>query len=135
MIGKVLLIKCKLIILGVLLSISLNIFSKDYFYPNATYYHAHPGAITASGSRIKKNESRKWIAISKDYIENKIFNYGDTVIIESAYCPKLNGEWIVMDLMNKKWRNKIDFLIQKTDIVRLEFYKPHKVRMRRKKKE
>lgn len=63
----------------------------------------------------------------------EIFQYGDTVLIESETCPLLNGEWIVYDLMGPRWKNKIDFLLHKSEIDSIGFWKPHKVVLKKKK--
>jgi isopentenyl phosphate kinase len=75
--------------------------------------------ITADLSKIdttKTNELR-WIALSRDLINQqdkwrKWFGkicFGDTVIIQSPY-PEINGEWVVHDTMNKRYKNRLDFL-------------------------
>lgn len=106
--------------------------TKEYL---STYYYAVHGAITASGKNINPEKVRtkehKWIAISRD-LQGK-YNYGDTVIIESFYCPELNGEWVVNDLMHRKWKNKIDFLVHPKEIKKMRFDKPHNIKMKKKK--
>ena len=51
------------------------------------------------------------IAISRDLKE--LFSFGDKVILSNA--GKYNGIWFIHDLMNKKWKNKIDILINPND--------------------
>lgn len=101
----------------------------------STYYYAVSGAITASGKKVNpekvKTNEHRWIAISRDL--RKIYNYGDTVIIESKECPILNGEWVINDLMHKKWKNKIDFLVHPEKIKTIGFNKPHNIKIIKKK--
>lgn len=126
------------LVLGVLIWLIISSWSsKDLyiFYPKATYYYAKNNSLTASGKKIVsdrvKSKNDKWIAVSKDFI-NTDFAFGDTVIIESEVCPKLNGEWVIQDIMGKIWTNKIDFLIHEDDVDYYEFYNPHKIKMRKK---
>lgn len=87
--------------------------------------------ITADNSKIcldKLNKhDLKWIAVSRDLLS--IFNYGDTVVIDSEN-HRLNGEWIVHDTMNKRFSNRIDFLVPLND--RYEFHKPLTLNIRKK---
>lgn len=105
-----------------------------FIEPLATYYFAKTGARTASGDRINpekvKSGEHRWIAISRDL--KRKFKIGDTVIIISKYCPELNGEWVILDYMGPKWRNKIDFLVHHKTVKLIGFNKPHKVKMRKK---
>lgn len=74
--------------------------------------------------KVESGEHR-WIAISRDLKEK--FKFGDTVIINSPTESKLNGEWVVKDLMNKRWTEKIDFLM-----ISPGFDRPHFVTIRKK---
>lgn len=95
--------------------------------------------LTADGSRIIPHKiisgEQRWIAVSQDFIRQGIVQYGDTVIIEvnpqsywkysgeqfgktPAYLKKnkdvvreMEGEWVVRDCMNKRYRKCIDFLV------------------------
>ena len=121
-----------IILLGILGINNSSEDSKEYL---STYYHAVSGAKTASGESINlkkiKSKEHRWIAISRDL--KKFYNYGDTVIVESSLCPSLNGEWVINDLMNQKWKNKIDFLIHPEEIKDIGFNKPHNIKMKKKK--
>lgn len=85
--------------------------------------------ITADGSVIDTLNASKqrWVAVSQDLLwsplrhrlfvkdpindhryEGKI-KFGDTIWVESPN-PRINGKWVVHDLMNKKYHNAIDFL-------------------------
>lgn len=67
--------------------------------------------ITADMSKIdtcKLNRGKlKWIAISRDL--DKVLPMATKVLISKA--GKFNGVWIVHDRMNKRFTNKIDFLV------------------------
>ena len=65
--------------------------------------------ITASGFKLDSINPRKHriIAISRDL--KKVLGFGDKVKLENA--GKFNGVWYVRDLMNKRFTNKIDILI------------------------
>ena len=69
--------------------------------------------ITASGFKLDSLNPKKHrvIAISRDLKE--LFSFGDKVILSNA--GKYNGIWFIHDLMNKKWKNKIDILINPND--------------------
>lgn len=82
----------------------------------ATIYHAVPEQTnadyltTASLKKINPNnpQSHRWIAVSRD-LETKGLTMGTKICIDRA--GPLNGEWTVEDRMNKRWTNKIDFLV------------------------
>lgn len=84
----------------------------------ATIYHADPAQTNAdyltTASLKKINEANpqghRWIAVSRD-LEKKGLVMGIKVCIEGA--GELNGDWVVEDRMNKRWRNRIDFLVNK----------------------
>ena len=65
--------------------------------------------ITASGLKLDSLNPKKHrvIAISRDL--KKIFAFGDKVMITNAGI--YNGIWYIHDLMHKKWKNRIDILI------------------------
>ena len=69
--------------------------------------------ITASGFKIsKKNPKRhRIIAISRDL--KRKFKWGERVRIKGA--GKYNGEYVVHDLMNRRYRKRIDILINPKD--------------------
>ena len=69
--------------------------------------------ITASGLHLDSANPKKSriIAISRDL--QKLFSFGDKVKLSNA--GKFNGIWLIHDLMNKKYRNKIDILINPSD--------------------
>ena len=107
----------KIILMSVLL---VSTFSKtrevDY-----TVYNALPGQtdntpnITADMSVIDNHKvisgEQRWIAVSRDLL--KEFNYGDSVVISGCNDKKYNGKWVIHDTMNKRFKNKIDFLVPK----------------------
>lgn len=108
-----------------------------YNYVIGTKYNAESSQcddsplITADNSKIdlrKLNRHElKWIAISRDL--KKQFDFGDTVIVECDN-PRLNGEWIVKDVMNKRFTKRIDFLVPRKD--KYNFHQPTAFRIRKK---
>jgi hypothetical protein len=92
-----------------------------------TYYHADIGQTdarpleTADGhiidcSKLRSGELR-WIALSRDLIDRHggHFSYGDRVYV---YHPdkRIRGWWVLHDTMNKRFKNRIDFLVDKTAV-------------------
>lgn len=104
-----------------------------------TYYHAVAGQTdssplrTSDGSYINPEEVRnlKWCALSRDLLcvpkfahkdnTGKLWKgkycYGDTILVTTVdstkgkYVEKILGIWIVHDVMNKRFRGMIDFLV------------------------
>lgn len=69
--------------------------------------------ITASGFEIDENNPKKHriIAVSRD-LKRKL-KFGEKVVLSNA--GRFNGVWYVRDLMNSRFRNKIDVLIDVDD--------------------
>lgn len=69
--------------------------------------------ITASGFEIDEDNPKKHriIAVSRD-LKRKL-RFGEKVVLSNA--GKFNGVWYVRDLMNSRFRNKIDVLIDEGD--------------------
>ena len=86
-----------------------------WYNPVSSQCDADP-LITADMSKINleklKNREIKWIAVSRDLLKN--YNMGDTVIIESKN-PRINGEWVIHDKMNKRFTKRIDLLVASGD--------------------
>jgi len=84
----------------------------------ATIYHADPAQCnadyltTASLKKInpKNPAGHRWIAVSRD-LEKKGFTMGTKVCISGT--GTMDGEWTIQDRMNKRWKNRIDFLVNK----------------------
>lgn len=100
----------------------------------ATRYHAEVSQCddspfkTADGSRIVnslvKSGKQRWVALSRDLINDVYRNlnhprlghwqgkiqFGDTIIVHSEKHPFLNGEWVVHDCMNARYKKSMDFL-------------------------
>lgn len=84
----------------------------------ATIYHAVPEQtdstpfVTASNKIINEGnpQGHRWIAVSRD-LEDLGFVFGTKVCIEGA--GHLDGIWEVQDRMNRRWRRRIDFLVNK----------------------
>jgi 3D (Asp-Asp-Asp) domain-containing protein len=69
--------------------------------------------ITASGFKInpKRAKQHRIIAVSRDL--KKKYKFGTRVKISGA--GKYSGEYVVRDVMNKRYRKRIDILIGKKD--------------------
>lgn len=88
-------------------------------FVTATVYHPVPEQtnseywITASGQKIDTLNpiKHKWVAVSRD-LEEKGFTLGRTFYVSGA--GEMDGTWTVQDRMNKRWTNRIDFLVNKT---------------------
>ncbi len=90
----------------------------DTYKVTATMYYATPGQcdtdplVTAGMYKIKPNKAseQKWIAMSRDMIARwgGNFKYGDMVKVEGA--GHKDGIYTVVDTMNKRFKNRIDFL-------------------------
>lgn len=84
----------------------------------ATIYHADPAQCnadyltTASLKKIneKDPEKHRWIAVSRD-LEPLGFTFGTKVYVSGT--GDLDGVWTVEDRMNKRWKKRIDFLVNK----------------------
>lgn len=59
-----------------------------------------------------KNRDIRWIAVSRDLL--KTYSLGDTIIIDSPN-QKVNGEWVIHDVMNKRFTKRIDLLVSEDD--------------------
>jgi len=84
------------------------------YYPVASQCDRDP-LLTAGMYRIipGKATEQKWIAMSRDMLKRwgGKFNYGDVVLIEGA--GRKDGLYKVVDTMNKRFKNRIDFLEDK----------------------
>ena len=89
---------------------------REIYIVTATVYHAVEGQcddsplVTASGARISSTESayeHRYLAVSRDLLD--VFPYGTKV--EVSGCGELNGEYIVADTMNRRYKGYIDILI------------------------
>ena len=69
--------------------------------------------ITASGYKIKEKNPKKQriIAVSRDL--KRKYRFGQKVKITNA--GKYNGVYTVRDVMHKRWRKKIDILVNPND--------------------
>ena len=81
--------------------------------------------VTASGFKISKKNPKKHriIAVSRD-LKRKL-RFGQRVRLRNA--GKYNGEYVVRDVMNKRYRKRIDILInpkdKQTTIAKVKIYK------------
>ena len=84
----------------------------------ATIYHAVPEQtdstpfVTASNYIINADnpQGHRWIAVSRD-LEQLGYTFGVKVCVDGA--GNLDGIWTVQDRMNKRFKNRIDFLVNK----------------------
>lgn len=90
-----------------IINVKVTMYTTDPKQTDATPY------ITASGFRLNKRNPKRHriIAVSRD-IKEKL-NFGDTVVLEGT--GKWDGEYIVHDLMNRRWKNRIDILVNPKD--------------------
>lgn len=108
----------------------------DEFIVDATMYYPVSGQtdsdpdITADGSKIDiPNASKhKWIALSRNLLKRwgGPFNYGDVVQISGA--GHKDGVYEIHDTMNRRFKNRIDFLETKgTKMYKFEGVKMKKI--------
>jgi len=91
---------------------SMKVVSLSTYKADTTETDSTP-LVTASGFKLDSLNPKKHrvIAISRDL--KALFAFGDKVILTNA--GKFNGVWIIHDVMNKRYRNKIDILINPSD--------------------
>lgn len=81
--------------------------------------------ITAGMYKIKPHKASelKWVALSRNLLKRwgGPFDYGDEIIIHNA--GHKSGTYKVVDTMNKRFKNRIDFL----ETVGTKHYKFHEV--------
>jgi 3D (Asp-Asp-Asp) domain-containing protein len=79
--------------------------------------------ITASGFKITNPKKHRIIAVSRDL--KKKYKFGQKIRITNA--GKYNGTYRVHDVMNKRYRNRIDILIghneKQTKLKKVKIYK------------
>lgn len=102
----------------------LNTTTTSTFTVAASVYFPEPSQtdstpfITADGSRInKKNPKRhRWIAVSRDLHTRwgGDMEFGDSLMV-TGVSDKLDGIYIVRDIMNRRMKNKIDILVGRHD--------------------
>ena len=68
--------------------------------------------------KLKLGEIR-WCALSRDLLSRwgGIIDYGDTITVKSIRNPQINGEWVVHDCMNARYKNSVDFLFDPSNNV------------------
>ena len=91
---------------------SMKVVSLSTYKVDTTETDSSP-LVTASGFKLDSLNPKKHrvIAISRDL--KALFAFGDKVILTNA--GKFNGVWFVHDVMNKRYKNKIDILINPSD--------------------
>ena len=105
---------------------TLRIEDPEWVYPliighevTVTVYHAVEGQtdstpdVLADGTRIDitKAGQYRYCALSRDLLErwDGPYAYGDTIYLEGA--GKFSGPWIVKDTMNKRFKMRMDLLV------------------------
>jgi len=91
---------------------SMKVVSLSTYKADTTETDSTP-LVTASGFKLDSLNPKKHrvIAISRDL--KALFAFGDKVILTNA--GKFNGVWFVHDVMNKRYKNKFDILINPSD--------------------
>lgn len=120
-----------ILVLGMNLLALVSLSCRGQIMVTATIYNALPEQtdsdplITASLKQIDPNNPQRWIAVSRD-LEELGITLGSKVCIDNA--GEMNGEWVVEDRMNKRWRRRIDFLVH--DSIRLGKWTNVKIRLK-----
>jgi 3D (Asp-Asp-Asp) domain-containing protein len=102
--------------MNVLLFLLLTVVSEyksvktSIYNPTKAQCDADP-TTTASGAVISEERLRKgklrYVSLSRDLL--KRYKYGTYLIVKSSNAY-YNGKWKIVDTMNKRFKNKIDFL-------------------------
>lgn len=71
----------------------------------------HTADMSYIDTNLLKDRKIRWIAVSRDLI-GTFCEFGDTVVIVSDN-EYISGEWVVHDLMNKRFEKRIDILSDK----------------------
>jgi len=99
-------------------TMNLKLIASVVVLVTATIYHADPAQCnedyltTASLKRINPEDpgSHRYLAVSRD-LEELGFTLGAKVMVSGA--GDLDGVWNIEDRMNKRWKMKVDFLVNK----------------------
>ena len=95
---------------------AVSVVTDTVYVVTATVYHAEESQcdsdclVTASGARIASADSayeHRYLAVSRDLLD--VFPYGS--VVEVSGCGELDGEWVVADTMNRRYKGYIDLLI------------------------
>ncbi len=90
-------------------------FKKHSFYNPVSNQTDSTPLITGSQKKIDLNMLKrgllKWCAVSPDLLKRfgGKYKYGDTIFVN--YPIEYRGKWVINDCMNKRYKNKIDFLV------------------------
>jgi 3D (Asp-Asp-Asp) domain-containing protein len=85
----------------------------------ATIYHATPSQTDSTPNRTATNFKidmanpaiHRIVAVSRD-LEEKGFTMNKVILVTGA--GDMDGLWVIRDRMNKRWNNRIDFLVDET---------------------
>lgn len=88
---------------------------------HVTVYHAvpaqcnadwqHTADMTYLGEDVDDMYRHRIVAVSRDFLTEYGFEMGDTIKVHGLSVPEYNGEWIIHDKMNKRYTNRMDFLV------------------------
>ncbi len=108
-------------------------------YKPSSYYTDSTPDVLADGTRINihKVEHLRYVALSRNLLKRwgGPFEYGDFIVVEGAddHRGNHNGIWQVKDTMNKRWVDRIDFLVPlgtknfKYDVVTIKRQSPKRL--------
>lgn len=100
-----------LLTLCLIISTESRTVSTSIYNPTVAQCNPINPLITASGTKIDREKLRagklRYISISRDL--RQYYKYHTYITIKSSN-PYYNGKWKVVDCMNKRFRNKVDFL-------------------------
>ena len=101
--------------------------SRTTFYNAVVAQCDNDPFTTADGSHIDVKKLNKgelrWVALSQDLIDDAYkarrhpglfkgnFEFGDTITVESKKYSCMNGCYVVRDVMNRRYRKSMDFLL------------------------
>ena len=115
-------------IISLLLMFVCNFSYSQTLRVNLTYYHPMNSNITADGSRINHNHLKqnkiKWCAVSRDIWSLFPKNCTNKRIYIEGF-----GVYKVKDKMHSKWKRKIDILVHRSNLDKIENKKNIKIRI------
>jgi hypothetical protein len=90
---------------------TVHIIRATTYQPTVAQCDSNPFS-TADGSIIDPSNMQRWCALSRDLLTRwgGEFHYGDTIDVYSVKHPQIDGEWVIHDCMNSRYKMSIDFL-------------------------
>jgi len=90
------------------------------YYAEVAQCDANPNE-TADGTIINPDSASSYriVALSRNLLKrwNGKIGYGDSIEVVSGVPKNLKGKYIVRDCLNKRYKNRIDFLLTKDEPV------------------